>query len=153
MAASTMPAASAGGRGHALHRARVEPAYGAFLMLWAGFVAIPLIMGVDKFFNVLTNWEHYLAPWLVQISPVSPHTMILAIGVVEIAAGIMVALRPRYAAFVVALWLAGIIVNLVTYPGFYDVALRDFGLMVAALALAVLARSYTQPGFRRHAPQ
>ncbi|MGA7205024.1 MAG: hypothetical protein WBX27_10380 [Specibacter sp.] len=142
MAASSVSAGSTGRVGHTPHRARIEPAYGAFLMLWTGFIAIPLIMGVDKFFNVLTNWEHYLAPWMVSLSPFSPHTMMLVIGVVEIAAGIMVALKPRYAAYVVALWLAGIITNLLSYPGFYDVALRDFGLLVAALALAQLARKY-----------
>jgi len=149
MATSSVPAPSTGLASHALHRAKVGPAYGAFLLLWIGFIAIPLIMGLDKFFNVLTNWENYLAPWLVGVSPVSAHTMMLVIGVVEIAAAAMVAIRPRHAAFVVALWLAGIIVNLLTYPGFYDVALRDFGLLVAALALAVLARTYTKPGIRK----
>lgn len=149
MAASSLPAPSTGWTTHALARAKTEPAYGAFLLLWAGFTAIPLIMGLDKFFNVLTNWENYLAPWLVDMSPVSAHTMMLIIGVVEIAAAVMVALKPRYAAFVVALWLAGIIVNLLTYSGFYDVALRDFGLLFAAVALALLARAYTSPGLRR----
>ncbi|WP_186760497.1 hypothetical protein [Arthrobacter alpinus] len=148
MATSSVPAPSTGLASHALQRTKAEPAYGAFLMLWIGFIAIPMIMGLDKFFDVLTNWENYLAPWLLGISPFSAHTMMLIIGVVEIAAAIMVALRPRYAAFVVALWLAGIIVNLLTYSGFYDVALRDFGLLVAALALAVLARTYTKPGIR-----
>lgn len=152
MATSSIPAPSATSVGHVLQRAKAEPAYGAFLMLWVGFIAIPLIMGLDKFFNVLANWENYLAPWMVAISPFSAHTMMLIIGVVEIAAAIMVALRPRYAAFVVALWLAGIIINLLTYSGFYDVALRDFGLLVAALALAVLARTYTKPGFRKGHP-
>lgn len=148
MAASSLPAPSTGWTTHALARVKAEPAYGAFLLLWAGFIAIPLIMGLDKFFNVLVNWENYLAPWLVELSPFSAHTMMLMIGVVEIAAAVMVALKPRYAASVVALWLAGIIVNLLSHSGFYDVALRDFGLLVAALALALLARSYTSPGLR-----
>jgi hypothetical protein len=99
-------------------------------------------MGLDKFTGVLTDWEAYLAPWLVNLLPFSAHTAMLIVGVVEIAAGVMVALRPRYAAYVVALWLAGIIVNLLTYPGYYDVALRDVGLLLAALALAQLARAY-----------
>jgi hypothetical protein len=129
-------------------RAKAEPAYGAFLMLWIGFIAIPLIMGLDKFFNVLTNWESYLAPWIENLSPFSAHGTMMVIGVIEIIAAIVMILRPRYAAFVVAIWLAGIIVNLLTYSGFYDVALRDFGLLVAALALAVLARTYTKPGLR-----
>jgi hypothetical protein len=129
-------------------RAKAEPAYAAFLMLWIGFIAIPLIMGLDKFFNVLTNWESYLAPWIENLSPFSAHGTMMVIGVIEIIAAIVMVLRPRYAAFVVAIWLAGIIVNLLTYSGFYDVALRDFGLLVAALALAVLARTYTKPGLR-----
>ncbi|WP_125615942.1 hypothetical protein [Specibacter cremeus] len=148
MAANVAPAPASGWASHALHRAQAEPAYGAFLLLWIGFMAIPIIFGLDKFFNLLTNWEGYLAPWLVGISPLSAHAMMLVVGVVEICAGIMVALRPRYAAYIVALWLAGIIINLLTYSGFYDVALRDFGLLVAALALAVLARTYTKPGIR-----
>ncbi|PYI69617.1 hypothetical protein CVV68_00440 [Arthrobacter livingstonensis] len=149
MAASSIHAASTGWTSHTLQRAKAEPAYGAFLMLWIGFIAIPLIMGLDKFTNVLTNWVDYLAPWIADISPLSAHGTMMAIGVVEIIAAIAMILRPRYAAFVVALWLAGIIVNLLTYSGFYDVALRDFGLLVAALALAVLARTYTKPGLRK----
>lgn len=149
MAASSIPAQSTGWTSHALQRAKAEPAYGAFLMLWIGFIAIPLIMGLDKFTNVLTNWVDYLAPWIANISPLSAHGTMLAIGVVEIIAAVAMILRPRYAAFVVAIWLAGIIVNLLTYSGFYDIALRDFGLLVAALALAVLARSYTKPGLRK----
>ena len=73
----------------------------------------------------------------------------MAIGVVEIIAAILMVLRPRYAAWVVSVWLLGIVVNLLTYSGFYDVALRDFGLMVAAIALALLARTYTKPGLRK----
>jgi hypothetical protein len=74
----------------------------------------------------------------------------LIVGVVEIVAGILIALKPRYAAYVVAFWLAGIIINLLTYPGFYDVALRDFGLLVAALALAQLAHTYDPGSSRRN---
>ncbi|MDJ0317905.1 hypothetical protein [Arthrobacter antibioticus] len=148
MTTHSIPAPSSGWRSQALTRARSEPAYGAFLLLWVGFIAIPLIMGLDKFFNVLANWESYLAPWIANISPLSAQGTMMAIGVVEIIAAISVALRPRYAAYVVALWLAGIIMNLLTYSGFYDVALRDFGLMVAAIALALLARTYTKPGLR-----
>ena len=149
MATHSIPAPSTGWTSHALQRAKAEPAYGAFLMLWIGFIAIPLIMGLDKFTNVLTNWVDYLAPWIANISPFSAHGTMLVIGVVEIIAAVAMVLRPRYAAFVVALWLAGIIVNLLTFSGFYDIALRDFGLLVAALALAVLARTYTRPGLRK----
>jgi hypothetical protein len=123
-------------------RARSDPAYGAYLILWIGFTALPIIMGLDKFANVLTTWENYLAPWVVNLLPFSAHTAMLAVGAVEVVAGVLVALRPRYAAYVVALWLAGIILNLLTFPGYYDVALRDFGLLLGALALAQLARRY-----------
>lgn len=126
----------------ALQHARSEPAYGAFLILWAGFTVLPLVMGLDKFTNVLTEWEGYLAPWLVSLLPFSASSAMHVVGVVEVTAAVMVAVRPRYAAYVVALWLAGIILNLVTYPGYYDVALRDVGLLLAALALARLASQY-----------
>ena len=142
MATHSIPAPSTGWSSHALARAKTDPVYGAFVLLWLGFIAIPLIMGLDKFFNVLTNWESYLAPW-------SAHGTMMAIGVVEIIAAIAMILRPRYAAWIVSLWLAGIVINLLTYSGFYDVALRDFGLMVAAIALGLLARGYTTPGFRK----
>ncbi len=149
MATHSIPTPSVGWRSHALARVEAEPAYGAFILLWLGFIAIPLIMGLDKFFNILTNWENYLAPWIENMSPFSAHGTMLAIGVVEIVAAVAMVLRPRYAAWVVALWLAGIIVSLLTYSGFYDVALRDFGLMVAAIALGLLARCYTNPGLRK----
>ena len=149
MAATSIPVPADAGISHALHRARVEPAYGAFLTLRIGFVVLPVVFGLDKFANVLTNWEGYLAPWLVGLLPFSGHTAMLIVGVVEIIAGILIAIKPRYAAYVVAFWLAGIIINLLTYPGFYDVALRDFGLLVAALALAQLARTYDRGSGRR----
>lgn len=149
MAATSIPVPAGNGISRALHRARVEPAYGAFLTLLAGFIILPIVFGLDKFTNVLTNWEGYLAPWLVGLLPFSAHTAMLIVGGVEIVAGILIALKPRYAAYVVALWLAGIIINLLTYPGFYDVALRDFGLLVAALALGQLARTYDPGNTRR----
>lgn len=135
----------------ALERARTEPAYGAYLMLWIGFTVLPIVMGLDKFFNVLTNWEGYLAPWIVSIIPVSAHQAMLVVGVIEIVAGIAVALKPRYAAFIVAAWLAGIILNYLTYSGFYDIALRDFGLLLAALTLARLASVYDTAWHRHEA--
>ena len=131
-----------------LQRARTEPAYGAFLLMRIGYTVLPLWFGADKFANVLTNWERYLAPWIVRIIPFSAHTAMLVVGVIEMVAGIAVAIKPRYAAYVVALWLAGIIVNLLTYSGFYDIALRDFGLLVGALTLARLASVY-DPAWRR----
>jgi hypothetical protein len=133
-----------------LQRVRTEPAYAAFWMLRLGFTVLPILMGLDKFFNLLTDWEQYLAPWIVSLLPFSAHTAMLIVGVVEIAAGILVWIKPRYAAYVVALWLAGIIINLLTLSGFYDVALRDFGLMLAALTLARLATEY-DPAWHRAA--
>ncbi len=123
-------------------RVRQEPAYGAFWLLRIGFVILPLWMGADKFANTLTYWPDYLAPWVVALLPFSAQTAMYFVGAVEIVAGIAVAIKPRYAAYVVALWLAGIVINLLTYSGFYDVALRDATLMLAALALGRLASNY-----------
>lgn len=131
-----------------LHRARSEPAYGAFVLLWAGFVALPLLMGLDKFFNVMVDWEVYLAPWIVDLLPFSAHTAMLIVGGVEILAAVLIALKPRYAAYVVAAWLAGIVINLLTFSDYYDIALRDFGLLLAALTLARLASVYDPAGLR-----
>jgi hypothetical protein len=115
-------------------------AYQAYLILYAGFVALPIVAGIDKFFHLFVNWDQYLAPLVTRMLPVSGHTFMLAVGVIEIAAGLLVAFRPRIGAYVVALWLWGIIVNLLLIPGFYDVALRDFGLSLGALALAHLSQ-------------
>lgn len=128
--------------GHPLERARSDPAFGAFTLLRIGFVALPLLFGIDKFTNVLTDWAGYLAPWVVDLLPFSASTAMMIVGVVEIVAALIVAIRPHIGAYVVALWLAGIIVNLLTYSGFYDVALRDFGLLLAALTLGRLASVY-----------
>ena len=119
-----------------------RPAYQAYMLLHIGFAAVPVIAGSDKFFHLLVNWDQYRAPFVTQVLPVSAHTFMLAVGVVEIVAGLLVALRPRIGAYVVALWLVGIIANLLLIPGFFDVALRDFGLSVAALALARLSSEF-----------
>jgi uncharacterized membrane protein YphA (DoxX/SURF4 family) len=116
-----------------------EPSYQAFLLLRTVFTVAPVLFGLDKFFNVMTDWPMYLAPWIDGILPGSAATAMYIVGVIEIVAGILVAVAPRIGAYVVALWLAGIIVNLLTLPGFYDVALRDFGLLIGALALGRLA--------------
>jgi uncharacterized membrane protein YphA (DoxX/SURF4 family) len=119
-----------------------EPGFQAYLMLRVAFAAAPIAFGLDKFFNVLTNWPHYLAPWINNIMPGSGQDFMHFVGVVEIVAGLVVAVRPRFGAPLVAAWLAGIVFNLLTYSGFYDVALRDFGLMLGALTLARLAWHY-----------
>lgn len=146
---SRLPSPTAG----VLDRARSDPAYGAFLLLRVGFTVLPIVMGLDKFFNLLTtspaNWEGYLAGWIADLSPLSPTHTMMVVGVIEIVAGIAVAIKPRYAAYIVAAWLAGIIVNLLTFSGFYDIALRDFGLLLAALTLGRLASLY-DPAWGRH---
>ena len=113
-----------------------------FLLLRTTFVVAPIAFGLDKFLEVLTdNWEGYLAPWVNDIVPGSAHDAMLIVGVIEIVAGVVVAVAPRYGGLLVAAWLGGIIINLVTMGEYYDIALRDFGLLVAALALSLLAAS------------
>jgi hypothetical protein len=111
----------------------------AFLLLRTVFTVAPILFGLDKFVGLLTDWEQYLAPQIDALIPGTAHQAMLAVGVVEILAGILVAVAPRIGGYVVAAWLAGIIVNLLLVGNFYDVALRDFGLLVGALALARLA--------------
>ena len=117
----------------------------AYLLLRTVFTIAPIAFGLDKFAELLTDWEQYLAPWVNDIVPGSAHEAMLAVGVIEVVAGIAVAVAPRYGALLVAAWLAGIILNLVTMGDYYDVALRDFGLLVGALALAALAFGRRQP--------
>ena len=127
-------------------RLKSDPAYQAFTIMRVAFTVAPILFGLDKFFNVMVDWEQYLAPWINDIIPGSASTAMHLVGVVEILAGVAVALKPRYGAYVVAAWLGGIIVNLLTYSGYYDIALRDFGLMLGALTLARLASVYDPPG-------
>jgi uncharacterized membrane protein YphA (DoxX/SURF4 family) len=127
-------------------RLRSDRAYQAFVLLRIAFTAAPILFGLDKFFGVMVDWEQYLAPWIDDIVPGSASTAMHLVGVVEIAAGVLVALKPRYGAYVVAAWLAGIILNLLTYSGYYDIALRDFGLLLGAFTLARLASIYDPPG-------
>ena len=119
-----------------------RPAAQAYLVLLAGFAALPVIAGLDKFAHALVNWDMYLAPQVERLLPVSGHTFMLAVGVIEIAAGALVAFRPRIGAYVVAAWLWGIIINLLLAANFYDIALRDFGLSLGAVALARLSREF-----------
>lgn len=111
----------------------------ARIMLRTLFTVAPIAFGLDKFVGLLADWEMYLAPWIDDLVPGSAHDAMLAVGVVEVVAGLTVAVAPRYGALLVAAWLGGIVINLVILGDYYDVALRDVGLMGAALALAVLA--------------
>ena len=137
---ATGPATSLTAVGASVFASR--PAYQAYFILYVGFIALPILAGLDKFTHLLVNWDQYLAPLATRVIPVTAHTFMLAVGVIEVVAGVLVALRPRVGAYVVALWLWGIILNLLSIPGYYDVALRDLGLALGAFALARLATEF-----------
>lgn len=120
------------------------PGYQAYLILRTGFTAAPILFGVDKFFNWTVEWPDYLAPWIDDMVPGSGQDFMYFVGAVEIAAGLLVMTAPWIGGYVVALWLGGIVVNLLTHdpPLYYDIALRDFGLMLAALTLGRLAQAF-----------
>ncbi|HJR24604.1 MAG TPA: hypothetical protein VJ804_03975 [Acidimicrobiales bacterium] len=120
-----------------------DPAYQAFWLLRLAFVVAPILFGLDKFAHVLVDWDQYLAPELTDLFDAQAHTLMYAVGAIEIVAGVVVALRPRFGGYLVATWLAGIITNLLLMADYYDVALRDFGLLLAALTLARLAAAFT----------
>src|SRR5262245_27313082 len=119
-----------------------DPAYQGFMLLRTVFTIAPILFGLDKFAHVLVDWDRYLAPEFSDLLGVSTHTLMYAVGAIEIVAGLVVLVRPQIGGYVVAAWLAGIIVNLLMMAEYYDIALRDFGLLVAALALARLATAY-----------
>ena len=125
-------------RAHSVH----DPVFQAFMLLRIAFTVAPIVFGVDKATNLLTDWQQYLSPTVDHLVPGTGHQLMLVVGLVEVLAGVLVGVRPQVGAYVVAGWLAGIIMNLLLIPGFYDVALRDFGLLVAALALARLAHAF-----------
>ena len=116
-----------------------DPAIQAFWLLRLGFTAAPILFGLDKFVGLLADWSTYLWPPLASALPGSADTLMLVVGLVEILAGVLVAVRPRVGGYVVAAWLAGIILNLLLVGDYYDIALRDFGLLLGALSLARLA--------------
>jgi hypothetical protein len=125
--------------------AQTDAAYQGYQILHWAFVLAPVLAGLDKFFSLLTNWEMYLAPGisnLVGQIGLGPRTFMHIVGAIEIIAGALVAFKPRIGAYVVAVWLVGIIVNLLLLQGFYDIALRDFGLFLGALALGRLSQKF-----------
>ena len=130
---------ASGARRVAVGATVADPVYQAFLLLRTGFTVLPILMGADKFFNAMVNWEQYLAPAIPKAIGVSPELFMRGVGVIEIVAGLLVAIIPRYAAYIVMAWLWLIIVNLVMTGQYWDIALRDFGLSVAALVLGRLA--------------
>ncbi|HEX5088011.1 MAG TPA: hypothetical protein VFV89_09385 [Nocardioides sp.] len=117
----------------------------AFKLLRTVFTIAPIAFGLDKFFNVMTDWSQYLAPWIDHIVPGNADQAMYIVGVIEIVAGLVVAVTPRFGGLLVAAWLAGIIVDLLTLGDYYDVALRDFGLLVAAVSLSLLATPSRTP--------
>ena len=119
-----------------------RPAYQAYQILHLGFTVAPIVAGLDKFFNVLVNWEQYLPAFVNDMLGGRGHYFMLAVGVIEIVAGLGVAFKPKIFSYVVAAWLLLIIANLLMIPGYFDVALRDFGLALAALALARLSQEF-----------
>jgi len=122
-----------------------RPAYQAYQILRLGFTVAPIVAGLDKFFNLLVNWEQYLPPFVNKLVGGHGHELMLVVGVIEIIAGLGVALMPKVFAYVVSAWLLLIVANLLMIPGYFDVALRDFGLALGALALARLGREFDRP--------
>lgn len=116
----------------------------AYRLLYAGFMAAPIIAGVDKFTDKLGNWDKYLSDDVAEKLPVERHTFMQAVGSIEIAAGLLVAVKPKWGGYVVGAWLAGIVANLWTKPEYRDIALRDVGLALGALALARMAADAPQ---------
>ena len=119
-----------------------HPSQQAYSILHVGFAVLPIAAGLDKFLHLLVNWDQYLSPTLAKLLPCDGHTFMLIVGVIEIVAGLLVWFRPRLGAWVVAAWLWAIILDLLLVPGYFDVALRDFGLSLGALALGRLAAAY-----------
>ena len=119
-----------------------SPGYQAYQILHLGFTVAPILAGLDKFFNLLVNWEQYLPPFVNRLTGGHGHELMLAVGVIEIVAGLGVWFRPKIFAYVVSAWLLLIIINLLMIPGYFDVALRDFGLSLGALALARLSHEF-----------
>jgi hypothetical protein len=115
------------------------PSYQAFRVLHVAFTLAPIIAGIDKFFNALTEWPQYASHAFASVFGGNTAFMMHVVGVVEIIAGLIVAANPKWGSRIVALWLAGIIVNLLLLPGYFDIALRDFGLFLSAIALSRLS--------------
>ncbi len=117
-------------------------AHQAYMILMFAFVVAPIAAGLDKYFNILTDWSGYLAPIVPRVTGIAASTFMMIVGAIEIIAGLIVAFKPSVGAYIVCAWLLGIIINLLLIPGFYDIALRDLGLSLGALALARLSHRY-----------
>ena len=121
-----------------------SPSYQAYQILHVAFIIAPVVAGIDKFLHLLVNWDQYLAPVVPRLLGMSAHTIMLGVGVIEIVAGLIVAFAPRIGAWIVALWLLGIVANLLVMGAYFDIALRDFGLALGAFALARLSMEYSE---------
>ena len=133
------------GQSHAVaSTVTTSPGYQAYRILQFGFTVAPILAGLDKFLHLLVNWDQYVPGVVAGILPFPVHTLMFVVGVIEIVAGIGVALKPRIFAYIVAAWLAVIIINLLLIPGYFDVALRDFGLLLGALALGQLSQQFVK---------
>lgn len=119
-----------------------EPAFQGFWLLRLGFTLAPILFGLDKFAHVLVDWDQYLAPEFADLFNAQAHSLMYIVGAIEVVAGLVVLVRPRLGGYVVAAWLGAIIVNLLMQADFYDIALRDFGLLLGALTLARLAAAF-----------
>ena len=130
-------------------RAWGDSRFQAFTLMRLGYTVLPIAMGIDKFFNAMVSWPQYLAGWIDDIAPGTAQQFMYFVGAVEILAGLIVLLKPRYGAYVVAAWLAGIVINLFSTGNWWDIGVGDFGLMLGALALGRLAAYYDPPLLRR----
>lgn len=142
MTVTTAPGRSTTGQVSAADQLKSDPTFQAFWLLRIGFTVAPILFGLDKFAHVMTNWDKYLAPWVNNLVPGTAHQAMFVVGAIEIVAGLAVLIVPRFGGYLVAAWLLGIIVNLLSIGGYADVALRDFGLLLAALTLARLATAF-----------
>jgi hypothetical protein len=120
--------------------------YKAYQVLHFGFTVAPILAGLDKFTNILVNWSVYLAPSVAKMLPLSAGAFMRVVGIIEIIAGIIVAAKPRAGGIIVFAWLIAIVLNLLLAHGFYDIALRDFGLSLGALALFFLSQTFSTEG-------
>jgi hypothetical protein len=120
-----------------------SPTYQAYQILHIAFTVAPLVAGIDKFFHFLVNWDMYLSPIVNRTLGISAHSFMLGAGVIEVIAAFIVAVAPRIGGWVVGLWLCGIVVNLLTIPAYFDIALRDVGLALGAFALARISTDYS----------
>jgi hypothetical protein len=120
-----------------------RPSYQAYQILHLVFTVAPIVAGIDKFFNLLVDWDKYLPPFVNNMAGGNGRGLMYLVGAIEIAAGVGVLIKPKIFAYIVAAWLFLIIVNLLMIPGYFDVALRDFGLMLGAIALGRLSQEYS----------